>query len=128
MEGAQRALDRAGGRREGSRDLKQLRRLGAYLRPHRGLVIGTIAALTVAALAVLSIGQGLRHLIDGGFAEREPQALNHALEAVGIVIVVLAIATFFRSYLVTRLGERVVANLRKDVFGHVIRLSPGFFE
>ena len=128
MEGAGRALDRAGGRRDGSRNLKQLRRLAAYLRPHRGLVVGTVVALTLAALAVLSIGEGLRHLVDGGFVRGDRGALDHALEAVGIVIVVLAVATFFRSYLVTRLGERVVADLRKDVFGHVIRLSPGFFE
>ncbi|HEX2526136.1 MAG TPA: ABC transporter transmembrane domain-containing protein [Geminicoccus sp.] len=128
MEGAGRALDRAGGRREGSRNLKQLRRLATYLRPHRGLVVGTGIALVLAALAVLSIGEGLRHLVDGGFVGGDRGALDHALEAVGIVILVLAVATFFRSYLVTRLGERVVADLRKDVFGHVIRLSPGFFE
>ncbi|WP_051328694.1 ABC transporter transmembrane domain-containing protein [Geminicoccus roseus] len=128
MEGAQRALERAGGRRDGSRNLKQLRRLATYLRPYRGLVAGTIAALTIAALAVLSIGEGLRHIVDGGFVAGEADALDHALEAVAIVVVVLALATFFRSYLVTRLGERVVADLRKDVFGHVVRLSPGFFE
>jgi ATP-binding cassette subfamily B protein len=128
MEGAQRALDRAGGRRGGSRNLKQLRRLARYLRPHRGLVIGTIVALTVAALAVLSIGEGLRHIVDGGFAAGKANALDHGLAAIAVVIAVLALATFFRSYLVTRLGERVVADLRKDVFGHVVRLSPGFFE
>ena len=128
MAGAQRGLDTSGARRQGSRNFKQLRRLSAYLRPYRGQVVGTVAALIVAAFAVLSIGEGLRHLVDGGFVHGRPGALDHALEAVGLVILVLALATYFRSYLVTRLGERVVADLRKDVFGHVVRLSPGFFE
>ena len=52
----------------------------------------------------------------------------HRFEAVGIVIVALAIATFLRSYLVTWLGERVVADIRHDVYGHILHLSPGFFE
>ena len=128
MARGQRGLDRIGSAREGSRDLRQLRRLAAYLKPYRSLVFGTATALVVAALAVLSIGEGLRHLVDGGFVRGEAGALDHGLEAVGIVIVILAVATYFRSYLVTRLGERVVADLRKDIFGHVIQLSPGFFE
>jgi ATP-binding cassette subfamily B protein len=128
MKGGQRRSGRVDGGREGTRDLGQLRRLAAYLRPHRPLVIGTLVALTVSALAVLSIGAGLRHIVDGGFVQGRPQALDHALEAVGLVILVLALATFFRSYLVTRLGERLVADLRKDVFARVVRLSPAFFE
>jgi ATP-binding cassette, subfamily B, bacterial len=91
-------------------------------------VAGALVALVFAALAVLSLGIGLRFLIDGGFVAGHPDALNHALEAVVIVIVVLATATFARSYLVSWLGERVVADLRRDVYDHVIRLSPAFFE
>ncbi|HWL69835.1 MAG TPA: ABC transporter transmembrane domain-containing protein [Geminicoccus sp.] len=128
MKGGQRRSGRVDSGRAGTRDLGQLRRLATYLRPHRPLVIGTLVALTVAALAVLSIGAGLRHIVDGGFVQGRPRALDHALEAVGLVILVLALATFFRSYLVTRLGERLVADLRKDVFARVIRLSPAFFE
>jgi ATP-binding cassette subfamily B protein len=128
MKGGQRRSGRVDSGRAGTRDLGQLRRLATYLRPHRPLVIGTLVALTVSALAVLSIGAGLRHIVDGGFVQGRPQALDHALEAVGLVILVLALATFFRSYLVTRLGERLVADLRKDVFARVVRLSPAFFE
>jgi ATP-binding cassette subfamily B protein len=111
-----------------SRNLKGLRRLAAYLAPYRARVAGALLALTLAALAVLSLGVGVRHLIDGGFAAGHPGALNHALEAVIIVIAVLAVATFARSYLVTWLAERVVADLRRDVYAHLIRLPPGFFE
>jgi ATP-binding cassette subfamily B protein len=77
---------------------------------------------------VLSLGIGLRYLIDGGFSAGRPEALDHAIEAVAVVIVVLAVATFLRSYLVTWLGERVVADIRQDVYRHVVHLSPGFFE
>jgi ATP-binding cassette subfamily B protein len=108
--------------------LRHLRRLGARLRPYRLQVVGALVALTIAALAVLSMGVGLRFVIDGGFVEARPGALDHAIEAVLIVVLVLAAATFARSYLVSWLGERVVADLRRDVFGHVVRLSPGFFE
>ncbi|MFL5333146.1 MAG: ABC transporter transmembrane domain-containing protein, partial [Geminicoccaceae bacterium] len=128
MEEGARSLARLGSKRESSRNLRQLRRLASYLRPYRGHVAGALIALVLASAAVLSMGIGLRHLIDGGFAQGHPSALNHAIEAVGIVIVALAVATFLRSYLVTWLGERVVADIRRDVYAHVLQLSPGFFE
>jgi ATP-binding cassette subfamily B protein len=128
MEAGARSLARLSAQREGSRNFGQLRRLAAYLRPYRGHVVGALLALVLASTAVLSLGIGLQHLIDGGFAARRPSALSHAIEAVGIVIVALAVATYLRSYLVTWLGERVVADLRSDVYRHVLHLSPGFFE
>jgi ATP-binding cassette, subfamily B, bacterial len=128
MEESARTLARLGAKREGSRNLGQLRRLAAYLRLYRGHVVGALVALILASAAVLSLGVGLRHLIDGGFGEGRPGALDHALIAVALVIVTLAVATYLRSYLVTWLGERVVADLRRDVYRHVLRLSPGFFE
>jgi ATP-binding cassette, subfamily B, bacterial len=128
MEESARSLARAGTKREGSRDLRQLRRLAAYLRPYRGHVLGALLALVLASAAVLSLGIGLRYLVDGGFGEARPAALDHAIEAVAVVIATLAVATYLRSYLVTWLGERVVADLRRDVYRHVLHLSPGFFE
>jgi ATP-binding cassette subfamily B protein len=114
--------------REGSRDLRQLRRLGRYLKPYRWRLAATLVALVLAASSVLVFGVGLRYLIDGAFGHARLGALDHALEAALIVIVVLALATFARAYLVTWLGERVIADLRRDVYDHVIGLSPGFFE
>ena len=128
MEGAARQLGSDSSARAGSRDLGQLRRLLGYLRPYRTRVLGAIVALVVAATAVLSLGIGLRYLVDGGISAGRSDALGHALEAVLIVIVVLAVATFTRSYLVAWLGERVVADIRSQVYGHVIRMPPGFFE
>lgn len=128
MEQGARSLGKLGAQRGTSRNLGQLRRLAAYLGRYRAHVVGALIALVLSSSAVLSLGVGLRYLIDGGFSQGHPEALNHALEAVAIVIVVLAIATYMRSYLVTWLGERVVADLRRAVYDHVLRLSPGFFE
>jgi ATP-binding cassette subfamily B protein len=128
MEGAGRALSSAGAARPRGRDLRVLRRLGRWLVPYRARVLGALIALVLAAAAVLSLGIGLRYVIDGGFVAGREDALGHAVEAVLIVIAVLAVATYLRSYLVTWLGERVVADLRREVYARVIRLSPGFFE
>jgi ATP-binding cassette subfamily B protein len=128
MESARHALGREAAARPGSRDLRQLRRLAGWLRPYRMQVAATLVALALAAAAVLVFGIGLRYLIDGAFAEGHAGALDHALKASLIVVVVLAAATFARSYLVAWLGERLVADLRAAVYAHVTSLSPGFFE
>jgi ATP-binding cassette, subfamily B, bacterial len=128
MRGAARASAGASEAREGSRDLHQLRRLGRYLKPYRWRLAATLVALVLAASSVLVFGVGLRYLIDGAFGHARLGALDHALEAALIVIMILALATFARAYLVTWLGERVIADLRRDVYDHVIGLSPGFFE
>ncbi len=111
-----------------SRDLRHLRRLARYLAPYRLRVAGALLALVVAAASVLSLGVGLRFLVDSGFAGDNAGALDHALEAVLVVILSLAVATYLRAYLVNWLGERVVADLREEIYTHVLRLSPAFFE
>ena len=128
MEGAAKDLNRQASERAKSRDFSKLRRLSGYLLPYKPQMAGALVALVLAAASVLSLGVGLRFLIDGGFGQGKPDALVHAVQAVFIVIVVLAVATFLRSFLVAWLGERVVADIRRDVFSHVIRMPPGFFE
>ncbi len=128
MESASQTLTGEAARRPGSRDVRHLRRLAGYLRPYLGAVFGAVVALVVAAASVLSLGVGVRYLIDRGFAAGGAQALNHALEAVFIVILALALATYFRAYLVNWLGERIVADLRAQIYAHVLKLSPAFFE
>lgn len=118
----------AGAKRESSKNIKVLRRLGAYLRPYRLQVALTLIALMVGSAAVLAFGAGFRYLIDGAFGAGHQEALDHALKAALIVVVVLAAATFARAFLVTWLGERLVADVRRDVYNHVLGLSPSFFE
>jgi ATP-binding cassette subfamily B protein len=77
---------------------------------------------------VLVLGQGLRRVIDGGFASGDAALLDAALMALLGVIVVMAIATYTRFYFVSWVGERVTADIRRAVFGHLLDLSPGFFE
>ncbi len=102
--------------------------LGPYLRPHRGRVILALLSLLVAASTVLAFGACLRALIDRGFAQGRPDVLNYALASLLVVALVLAIASGTRFYLVSWLGERVVGDLRRDLFAHVVRLGPAWFE
>ena len=110
------------------RSLRELRRLGGYLRPYRLAVLGTFLALTIAAGTVLVIGQGLRRLVDDGFAAGNTGLLDDALVGLLVVVVVLAGATYSRFFLVSWIGERVMADLRKAVFQHTLRLDPAFYE
>jgi len=108
--------------------LRDLALLWRYVRPYRGRLLAALVALVVAASCFLVIGQGLKQVIDAGFAQRDPAALDRALVLLLAVIVVMASATFARFYLVSWLGERVVADLRSEVFSHLLTLSPAFFE
>ena len=105
-----------------------LRLLGSYLRPHRGRVALALLSLIVAAGTVLTFGACLRTLIDRGFSQGQPAVLHYALASVLVVVAVLAVASGSRFYLVSWLGERVVGDLRRDLFAHVVRLDPSWFE
>ena len=105
-----------------------LRRVARFLLPYRARVALALAALVVAAACWLALGQGVKHVIDGGFAGGEPKALDQALAGVLGIAAVLALATWLRFYLMMSLGERVVTDLRRAVFGHILGLEPAFFE
>lgn len=110
------------------RDLRTLKRAWGFLVPYRLRVIGAIIALTITAAATLGLGQGLKGLIDSGFAGGDAGALDRALYFLIALSVIMAGGTFARFYLVSWLGERVVADLREAVFNRVLSLHPGFFE
>ncbi len=116
------------GERPASRDLGKLRRMLRFLAPYRGRVAGAVAALVVAAATVLAFGAGLRWLVDEGFGSGNADLLDRALGVLFVVIAILAVATFGRAYLVSWIGERVAADIRRAVYDNVLRLSPGFFE
>lgn len=108
--------------------IARLARLWGYLAPYRLAVLGALLALTVAASTVLALGIGLRSLVDEGFASSDGALLDQALIWLFGIIVLLAIATYARYSLVSWLGERVVADLRREVFAHVLKQDPTFFE
>src|SRR5438093_11241800 len=90
--------------------------------------IAALLALLTAAIATLVVPIAVRRMIDLGFS-RESASLIDSYFAVMIAIVaVLALASAARFYLVTTLGERIVADLREEVFGHVVSLSPAYFD
>jgi ATP-binding cassette subfamily B protein len=111
-----------------SRDFRALRRVLGFVRPYWIAIIGAMLALVVAAGTVLALGQGLRQLVDHGFRSGDAATLDGAVLVLILVVVVLAAATFCRFYLVSWIGERVVADLRRAVFDRVIELSPAYFE
>jgi ATP-binding cassette subfamily B protein len=104
-----------------------LRLLLPHLRPYLPRALGAVAALLAAAGLTLGLGQGLRRLIDEGFTAGT-EALDGAAIFMAAVVALLALATAARYYLVSWLGERVAADLRRRVFDHVLSLSPSFFE
>jgi len=113
---------------ERRRDLRPLRRLVPFLRPYWRQILGATLALVVAAGTVLGLGQGLRALVDQGFSAGDAALLDRALLILFVVIALMAAATYGRFYLVSWVGERVVADIRRAVYAHVVRLSPAFFE
>ncbi len=109
-------------------ELSALGLLWPFVRPYRWQIAGAAVALFAAAGLSLGIGQGLRLLIDSGFASGSAEGLDRAAIVMFAIVAGLACATTARFYLVSWLGERVSADLRRAVFDHVLRLSPGFFE
>ncbi|MEE8203130.1 MAG: ABC transporter transmembrane domain-containing protein, partial [Alphaproteobacteria bacterium] len=110
------------------RDLGQLRHVLRFLKPYKLAVAGAIVALTTAAATVLALGFGLRRLVDEGFRGGDTALLDRALVVMFGVIALLALASYGRYFLVSWVGERMVADIRRAVYGHVIGLSPAFFE
>ncbi|MEO0443640.1 MAG: ABC transporter transmembrane domain-containing protein [Pseudomonadota bacterium] len=91
------------------------------------LVIAIVALVFTSALT-LSLGQGIRLMIDNGFAAESYQGLASALKFTLLIIVSLAIGVYFRFYMVSWLGERVVADIRRQLYAHLLKLPPSFFE
>ena len=108
--------------------LSGVRRILRFLLPYRWRAAGAAIALVVAAGSVLAVGQGLRMVVDRGFVADNPQLLDRMLLLTLAIVTVMAAASASRYYLVTWIGERVAADLRRAVFDHVITLEPAFFE
>ena len=108
--------------------LTALRLLFPYLRPYRGRVAAASVVLLLAAGLVLGLGQGVRRLIDTGFAAGDEARLNQAALAMAAIVAGLGLTTGARYYLVAWLGERVAADMRRAVFGRVLTLGPATFE
>lgn len=105
-----------------------LAQLWPYLRRYRRTMVGAAAALVFTSLLTLALGQGVRLVIDQGILADSLAALNRTLGIIMVMVVAMAVGTFIRFYLVTWLGERVSADLRADVFAHLVHMHPSYFE
>jgi ATP-binding cassette subfamily B protein len=110
------------------RSLQPLRGLVLYIRHYRGLAAGAVVFLLLAAATTLTLPLAVRRMIDHGFAEADAGFIASYFSMLVVIAAVLAAASAFRYYFVITLGERVVSDLRRDVFDHVTRLSPAFFD
>ena len=105
-----------------------VRSLLGFLTPYRPQVLIFLVALLMTAAITLSIGQGLRFVIDRGFGGPSLNGLNFAVTFIMGAAVLMAVGTYVRFYLISWLGERVSADIRTAVFSHIVGLHPSFFE
>ena len=108
--------------------LKPLMSLAPYLRRYPWAMAGGLAALIVSAAAMLAVPFVVRGMIDQGFSGSNGHVIDRWFQALIIFGAVLALASSSRVYIVNWMGERVIADLRSDVFRHVTTLGPAFFE
>ena len=108
--------------------LRPLLSLAPYVWRYRGRAIAAICALVLAALATLAVPIAVRRMIDFGFTSEGAHLINSYFSVMIAVVGLLALASAMRFYLVTTLGERIVADLRGEVFAHLTSLSSAFFD
>jgi len=120
--------DRALDARPGRNRLRPLLGLLPYLMNYRGRALGALVALVVAAITTLIVPVAVRRMIDFGFSPEGIALINNYFSVMLAVVAVLAGASALRYYLVMTIGERIVADLRRDVFAHLTSLSPSFFD
>jgi ATP-binding cassette, subfamily B, bacterial len=107
---------------------KPLTRLLPYLMKHKGMVAAAVVALFSAAVITLVLPAAVRRMIDFGFGADDPALVNSYFVVLIGVVCALALASSCRYFLVMWIGERVVAEVRSDVFAHMTRLSPSFYD
>ncbi|WP_426439785.1 ABC transporter ATP-binding protein/permease [Bradyrhizobium genosp. P] len=108
--------------------LRPLLALAPYVARYKGRAILALISLTVAAITTLIVPVAVRRMIDMGFTPEGIAMINSYFSVMIAVVAVLAGASASRYYLVMTIGERIVADLRRDVFAHLIALSPSFFD
>ena len=107
---------------------KSLLPIFAFIKPYKLMVALALVALLITAGVNLSLGQGVKFVIDNGFIAGSEQQLTSAIMALIALVFLLAIGTFSRFYLMSWLGERVSADIRRAVFNQIVTLHPSYFE
>jgi ATP-binding cassette subfamily B protein len=110
------------------RSLRPLARLFPYLGRYKAMVAAAVFFLLLAATMTLTLPLAVRRMVDHGFTESDPTFIANYFSMLVVIAAVLALASACRYYFVITLGERVVSDVRRDVFAHVTKLSPAFFD
>jgi ABC transporter, permease/ATP-binding protein len=110
------------------RSLRPLSRLVPYVSRYRLLVAGALVSLAAAAMTTLALPLAVRRMIDAGFSRHDEGFIDNYFAMLFVLAALLALASACRYYFVITLGERVVADLRRDVFAHVTALSAAFYD
>jgi ATP-binding cassette subfamily B protein len=113
---------------ERTRKLRPLLSLMPYVARYRARALAALVALLAAAIATLVVPIAVRRMIDFGFSRESANLIDSYFAVMIALVAVLALASAARFYLVTTLGERIVADLREAVFGHLVSLSPAYFD
>ncbi|HEX5776494.1 MAG TPA: ABC transporter transmembrane domain-containing protein [Caulobacteraceae bacterium] len=121
------ALAEAAERRPRRRDVRPLAQLLPFVRAHWRDATAAGLFLLLAAGATLGMTAAARYVVDHGFTAGAAAALNRSFIALGAVSLVLAMASALRFYFITRLGERIVADLRQALYANIMRLDPAYF-
>jgi ATP-binding cassette, subfamily B, bacterial len=108
--------------------LTSLRYLRDYLLPYKWMIFFAMVALIITSSSVLGLGYALKHLVDDGIGKGNTELLTQSYIILLCVIVMLAFTTYARYFLVTWIGEKVVANIRTDIYSHLIDLDVTFYE
>ncbi len=109
-------------------EIRHLCGLLPYLKPYRLEIAFVIITLLATSAIILFLGKIVKYLIDLGFSSQNIHYLNLVIIGLVIAIIILAITGYFRSFLVNSVGEKVITDLRKDIYSHIIRVSSEFFE
>lgn len=111
-----------------SLNLNNLFALLPYFKPYKREVVLAFLALLVTALMVLFFGKAIKYMIDLGFVQQDRHFLNLVLFSFVAAVIIMALAGYYRSSLINAVAEKVIADLRKKVYNHIIRVSAEFFE
>jgi ATP-binding cassette, subfamily B, bacterial len=114
--------------RENPRDLRPLGRLSPFLLKYKWQAVAALIALIIASLATLLVPIAVRRVVDNGFAGQDPQLINQYFAVMLGVVAILAVASSLRFYFVSWIGERIVADVRDQLFRHLTTLTPAYYE
>ena len=107
---------------------KILQQLLPYFSPYKKETMLAIIALGITSLMILCFGKAVKYIIDIGFVKQNQSMLNLILFAFVVAILIMAIAGYYRSFLINSVAEKIIADIRKKIYNHIIRISAEFFE